>query len=126
MLRDNHKKKPNEKKSKSIKDRNLSKNIFKTKKLSIYAKSYNNNNNLNLYQGINKNKNDSNLNLIIHKRNSRIEIDSNKALNIKNIRRNTLKLDNKKFSPHSINNKEIKFNNFNIENKENIFCGKIF
>ena len=122
MLRDNHQKKSNEKKSKSIKDRNLSKNIFKTKKLSIYAKSYNNNN-LNLYQGINKNKNDSNLNLIIHKRNSRIEIDSNKALNIKNIRRNTLKLDNKKFSPHSIINKEIKFNNFNIENKENIFSG---
>ena len=123
MLRDkNHDKKSNKKKSKSIKDRNLTKNAFKTKRLSIYAKSYNNNN-LNLFHGVNKNKNDSNLNLFIQKRNSRIEIDSNKALNIRNLKKNTLKLENTKLSPNNNINKEKKFNNFNIENKENIFNG---
>ena len=103
------------KKSKSINNRNISKNRFKTKKLSVYALSYNSNNNNNKENiNINKNKNESNLNLFINKRNSRIEIDSNKGPNIKNIKRNLLKKDDKKLE-------EMKLKE--IENKENIFNG---
>ena len=102
------------KKSKSINNRNISKNRFKTKKLSVYAFSYNSNNNNKENININKNKNESNLNLFINKRNSRIEIDSNKGPNIKNIKRNLLKKDDKKLE-------EMKLKE--IENKENIFNG---
>ena len=103
------------KKSKSINNRNISKNRFKTKKLSVYGLSYNSNNNNNKENiNINKNKNESNLNLFINKGNSRIEIDSNKGPNIKNIKRNLLKKDDKKLE-------EMKLKE--IENKENIFNG---
>ena len=115
-IKNKEKKIERKKKSKSINNRNISKNRFKTKKLSVYALSYNSNNNNNNKENINinKNKNESNLNLFINKGNSRIEIDSNKGPNIKNIKRNLLKKDDKKLE-------EMKLKE--IENKENIFNG---
>ena len=113
-IKNKEKKIERKKKSKSINNRNISKNRFKTKKLSVYGLSYNSNNNNKENININKNKNESNLNLFINKGNSRIEIDSNKGPNIKNIKRNLLKKDDKKLE-------EMKLKE--IENKENIFNG---
>ena len=106
------------KKSKSINNRNITKNKFRTTKYSIYAKSYNRNSKNNLYSQdrINQNKNESNLKLYINNKYS-LKNDSNKGLNMKNLKRNYLKSEN--FIYGKIN-KEIKFNN---ENKENFFKG---
>ena len=107
-------------KSKSINMRNLVNNRIKTKKFTTYAMPFNNYIKENsLHQG---NKNQPNLNLHIHKRNSRIEIDSNKAINVKNLKRNNLDKLNNKFTKNYYT-KEI--NVPNIENKENIFTGNI-
>ena len=106
------------KKSKSINNRNITKNKFRTTKYSIYVKSYNRNSKNNLYSQdrINQNKNESNLKLYINNKYS-LKNDSNKGLNMKNLKRNYLKSEN--FIYGKIN-KEIKFNN---ENKENFFKG---
>ena len=97
------------KKSKSINNRNLTNNRIKTKKFTTYVLPSNNyiKENSSIYNGGNK-----------PKRNSRIEIDSNKAINTKNVKRN----NNKKLT-NNIYTKEIQFPN--IENKENIFNGNI-
>ena len=106
------------KKSKSINHRNISNNRLKTKKLTIFAKSYNTNiinDNKENFQKINKNKNESNL--IIDHSISRIGIYSNKCLNIKNIKGNSI---------NQASIKSLQINKFiNNENKENILNGNI-
>ena len=106
------------KKSKSINDRNLTKNKFKTSKYSIYAKSYNSNSKYNLHSQlrVSQNKIESNLKLYINNKYS-LKNDSNRGLNMKNLKRKNLKREN--FNYCKIN-KEIQFNK---ENKENIFKG---
>ena len=109
------------KKSKSINNRNLSKNLFQTKKLiNTLSNTNNNNDNLSLYYRTNKFQSQTNLNLFFQKKNSVKDIDSNNKKNIKNIKKNKLKQEETKFSKINYFN-ELKFKNY--ENKENIFIG---